>query len=335
MRLLRPLLLPLALLVLLTAAVRVPLPFFVERPGSVLSLADSVTVADGGALDGDFLLTTVNYRRGTVFEGAASVFDAASDVVPAAAFIPEGQSSDEYFAGQRSLFEVTADVAAAVALSEAGYDVDPADLSGDGARVVAVLDGSAAEGVLQAGDVVVAVDGEPIATSEALQEAVLARGREPLDVAYLRDGERRRAELVPGLDPTSGSPVLGVQIETVAPRIELPVEVQVDSGRIGGPSAGLLIALTVYDKVRGDVDLTGGQRVAGTGTLDGDGRVGPIGSVEQKVVTAARAGAEVFLVPAVQHEAAAGAVPAGSDLEVVAAGTFGEAVAALQGRSDG
>lgn len=330
MRLLRPLLLPVALLVLLTAAVRVPLPFFVERPGGVRSLAESVTVDDAGPLDGDFLLTTVSYRRGTVFEAVSALFDPTSDFLPAEAFIPEGQTSEEYFAGQRSLFAATADVAAAVALAEAGYDVDASDITGDGARVVAVLEGAPAEGILEAGDVVVAVDGVPVTTSEALQEAVLSRGEEPLEVEFLRDGEQHRAELVPRLDPSVGRPVIGVHIETVSPRVDLPVEVEIDSGSIGGPSAGLLIALTVYDKVRDDVDLARGHRVAGTGTIDSAGRVGPVGSVEQKVVAAARADAEVFLVPSAQHQQAVGAVPADADMEVVPAATFDEAVAALE-----
>lgn len=331
MRLLRPFLLPLSLLVLLTAAVRVPMPVFVERPGAVRSLADSVVVPDGGPLDGDFLLTTVNLRRGTVVDVVASLFDPASDLIATEALVPPGESSDEYFDSQRSLFAVTADVAAAVGLDEAGYDVSGSDVTGEGALVVAILDGAPAEGVLRPGDVVVAVDGEPVATSDDLQTAVVAVGEESLEVTVRRDGQRRTTALTPQRSADTGGPVIGVQVETVDPRIDLPVPVEVDSGRIGGPSAGLLIALTVYDKAATDVDLVAGRRVAGTGALAPDGTVGPIGSIEQKVVTAHRADADVFLVPAPQHALAAAALPAGSELEVVAVGTFSDAVEALAG----
>jgi PDZ domain-containing protein len=106
------------------------------------------------------------------------------------------------------------------------------------------------------------------------------------------------------------------------------LSVEVSSGHVGGPSAGLMIGLAVYDLVD-DTDMAAGRRIAGTGTLDIDGRVGPINSVELKVPAALRQGAQVFLAPASQAEAARSAVPAGSDLRVIGVDTFDDARAAL------
>jgi PDZ domain-containing protein len=129
------------------------------------------------------------------------------------------------------------------------------------------------------------------------------------------DGERR--------------PVIGVRITTHRPHVELPLSVDVASGRVGGASAGLMISLAVYDLVD-DVDLAAGRRIAGTGTLAIDGRVGPIDNIALKVPAAVREGAQVFIAPARQARAARAAVPAGSDLAVIGVDTFDDARTALR-----
>jgi PDZ domain-containing protein len=326
MRPLRGVFLPLSLAILLTAAMVVPLPAFLGLPGETAGLGERVTVGDGGELSGDFLLTTVDLRRATVVGLVRSLFDDSDALVGEANVIPPGVDDELYFERQQALFASSADLAAAIGLRAAGYEVDPEDFSGDGALIVAVLTGSAADGALLAGDVVVGIDGRPIATAEDLRDAIRAGapGR-PRQISYLRGDERRQVEVTPRPLPPAEGPVLGVQIETRNPEITLPVPVEVESGEVGGPSAGLLIALTVYDKAVDD-DLTAGRLIAGTGTLSRDGTVGPIGGIAQKVIAANRAGADVFLAPASQAEVAAAAIPEGSDLEVVAAASFADAV---------
>ena len=105
------------------------------------------------------------------------------------------------------------------------------------------------------------------------------------------------------------------------------IEVDFQTGRIAGPSAGLMFSLALYDRLTSQ-DLTGGRAVAGTGTIDCDGGVGPIGGVEQKVAGAEREGAEIFLAPAANAQTAQSAA---RDIEVVSISSFSDAVGYLQG----
>lgn len=313
---------PLSAVVVLTASLVVPMPWFVERPGEVLDLASRIRVRVPGAqpVDGVYLLTSVNVRRAGAWDVAGAAVG-ATELRPVASLIPAGQRDGPYFDEQRAVFASTADLAAALGLDAAGF-------AGDGALVVAVVPGSPADGALQPSDIVVAVDGQPVATGDELVQAVTGAGvvRGERTFSVRRGEQRLEIPLVPR--PLEGDrPQVGVQILTARP--DVPVEV--DAGRTGGPSAALMIALTVYDAVAGDVDLAAGRTIAGTGTLAVNGRVGEIGGIAQKVVAAERAGAEIFLAPASQAEQARGAVPGDGALEVLGVSTLDEALTALGG----
>jgi PDZ domain-containing protein len=115
-----------------------------------------------------------------------------------------------------------------------------------------------------------------------------------------------------------------VRITTHEPEVRLPLAIHVASGQVGGPSAGLMISLAVYDLID-DGDLAAGRRIAGTGTLAVDGRVGRIDNIGFKVSAAIREGADVFIAPSSQAEAARAAVPPGRDLRVMGVDTFDDA----------
>jgi PDZ domain-containing protein len=142
----------------------------------------------------------------------------------------------------------------------------------------------------------------------------------------------RNVEVTLGGSEQQPGPALGIAVSTVDFDIELPFPVNVDAGDIGGPSAGLLIALTVYD-LADEGDLTDGRVIAGTGTIDAQGNVGPVDGVEQKIETALDAGAQIFLVPAQEVEQARAA--AEGRLRVIEVATLQGAIAALGGRSPG
>jgi Lon-like protease len=336
MRLLRAVFMPISVAILVTAAFLVPLPVFVEQPGEPVSLGASVVVEspDAEDLSGDFLLTAVNVRRGTVVRLVGALFDDDVVVTDARRLIPPGERDETYFERQRAVFRESVDVAAAVGLEAAGFAVDPEAITGSGVLVVRVLEGSPAEGVLEPGDVIVAVDGEDVQVTDDLR-GLIARDADdrPRQLRVRRDDAEVVASVVPGdIAAASGAPIrgIGVEIQTLDPRIDLPVPVRVDSGRIGGPSAGLMMALTVFDKAAVDVDLAAGRQIAGTGMLSPGGEVGPIGGITQKVVAAQRRDVDVFLSPAVQVERARSALVPGSRLEVIGVATFEEAVAALR-----
>lgn len=332
MRWLRAFFLPVSVMILVAAAFTVPLPMFTERPGQLLSLGDYVTVEaeEASPVDGDFLLTAVTLRRATVTSLARALVDADVAIVPDSSFIPPGIDDATYFERQRAIFATTADVAAALGLRAAGYPADPRALTGDGVLVVETLPGSPAEGALESGDVIVGVGGDEVRTAEDLVGAVSAE--EALSVRFTRDGEERTVALTPEVRDVEGEarPVIGVTIETLHPRIDLPIEVEVDAGRLGGPSAGLMIALTVFDKAANDVDVAAGRRVAGTGAIDEDGNIRPIGGIRQKVHAAHGDGADVFLAPAPQVEEARDAAPDGA-MEIIGVVSFDDAVRALTG----
>lgn len=314
--------------VLLVSAARIaPRTLFIETPGEVLGLSERVTVSAPGTkpIDGDFLLTTVLIQPGTVVGLIDAWVDAEARVIPAAQLFPPDQDPEEYFDRQEEVFDESASQAAAVGLRAAGFEV-----SGDGALVVSVLPGTAAEGALAPGDVIVAADGQPIGVADELQETIRAAGPDdPVRLTVRREGRTVKVEVAPrSVAGGSLRPILGIEVSTVS---ELPVPVDVDVGPIGGPSAGLMIALTVFDKVD-PVDLAAGRQIAGTGTLTFDGRVGPIGGIEQKVLAAGSADVEVFLVPAEQLEDARAGLPAGSDMELIGVQTFQDAVDALMPR---
>lgn len=327
---LRALFLPVSLAILLLAALAVPLPFFLEAPGTPLSLTDNVAVETGTAVDGEYLLTAVNLRQGTVARAVQGWVDADAVLVRSSRFLPPGEDGRVYFDRQRDIFRASVDIAAAVALSAAGLDVDPTAVTGSGALVGRILLGAPADGILEPGDVIVAVDDTPVRITDDLRGSIDPEGDEAVTLTVQRDGEEREVELTPGVIDTAEGPIrgIGVEIQTADPRITLPVDVAVESGSIGGPSAGLMLALTIYDMVA-DGDLARGRTIAGTGTLSPEGVVGPIGGIARKITSAERAGADVFVSPMAQVEAARAAVRPGSGLEVVGVNTFEEALAAL------
>jgi Lon-like protease len=332
---LRRIFLPLSVAILGMAAMMASLPVYVEVPGTPVSLQDAVVVQDGaaGELAGDFLLTTVHLRPGTPARVAQGLLDRNAVLVRSSLVVPPGQDERDFFDRQREVFRASVDVAAAVGLQAAGIEVDLTATTGRGVLVSRVLDGAPADGVLRPGDVITAVSGRPILVADELRDRLQDSPGE-VELRFLREDGEHHARVEPADIRTQAGTIrgIGVEIQTASPRIELPVGVDVDSGQIGGPSAGLMMALTVYDKVA-EVDLAAGRLVAGTGTLSPDGRIGPIGGIGQKVVSAHRAGADVFVSPAGQLEVARAAVPSGSALEVVGAATFDEALAVLSAGS--
>ena len=326
MRWLRIAFLPVSMVTLVSAALIVPLPRYVERPGQVLSLDDCVTVGeDNQTVPGDFLLTTVNVRPATLADLARAAVQ--SDIQIARNLVPRGMDTGSFFRQQRQNFVNSADVAAAVGLQAAGL---PVELSGgEGARILRVLPEGPAGELLRPGDVIMSVDSQRVRTDVELRRAIKARGREgqPLALAVIRSGRRLSIEVTPEI--LEGRLIIGVLPETVNPIVSLPVGVEVRSGSVGGSSAGLMIALTVFDKASDDVDLAAGRVIAGTGTIDLAGHVGPIGGVDLKILAAQREGAEVFLTPRVDAPAAKAALPDDSPLQIVVVDTFDQARQAL------
>jgi len=276
-------------------AALIRVPYYALSPGSVRVTEPLIEVGERRDPDaGSIAFATVAVDgRLDLWQVLAARLDSTIAVVPEERVLRgrTPQQSDEH---NQLLMSGSKEQAVGAALGTLGL-ARPA-----GAAVRAVAPGTPAESNLRVGDVVVAVDGTTVTTAAGLLDAI--RASRPgatlvLSVRALPGGpvEERSVTLAAGGgDPSS--PLLGVTagdaVETVA-----GVDVDIDSGQVGGPSAGLAFALGIVDLLtRGD--LGGGRRVVATGTIGADGRVGPVGGVEQKAVAVRRSGATVFLVPA-------------------------------------
>lgn len=246
-----------------------------------------------------------------------------ADLVPERALVPPGTSFGERRRQNLRQMDRSQEIAAAVALQELGYDVRAKP---EGALVVAVAQGAPAEGKLEPTDVIVAVDGDPVRTPDDLRDLIAKHKPGETISLRVRGGGATRTVRVGTVESPEepGRPIVGIQVEQSA-NIELPFDVEIDLGGVGGPSAGLAFALDVIEELRGGVDR--GLRVAATGELELDGDVAAIGGIKQKVIGARRSNVDVFLVPAGDNAAEA-RLHAG-DLRIVPVESFGQALRAL------
>lgn len=318
-------------LVLVTAVVTAwfaqSVPYYSVSPGSLWDTS-SLVLADKSKLHppkGQILFTTVLAKDLTRLDKWIAERDDDTDIIAQAAFAGD-MTPEENREFNYRLMSDSKQTAIAVALLRLGYEVD---VTGTGAGVVEVAEDLPAAEVLGHGDTVVAVDGEPVFLAADLVAQIESRqpGDEVvLDIERL-DGEKATETVaLAEREDEPGTAILGVVIETRDQELELPFEVDVAVGDVGGSSAGLAMTLAVIDALS-DGELTGGGRVAVTGTIDINGNVGPIGGIKQKAIAVADAGVEVFVVPLGDAEEARTSVP---ELEVVAVSTLDEALAALE-----
>jgi len=253
---------------------------------------------------GSFILTTV-FLQTPILAGQwlYGQLSPRAQIVPPEQVVPPDTTIREFAESNFRMLELSEKTAVAVGLTLAGYDVG---ISGQGVRITGVMAESRADGILQAGDVITALNGEPVHLPAELTDRLRLKQLEgSARLQIERDGHRETV-VVPLLPPASegAPPRLGVLIEPAGFDFELPFTVAIVPQKIaGGPSAGLMFALTIFDLLTAE-DLTGGRIIAGTGTINLDGTVGPIGGVRQKVAGAEAAGAEYFLVPPENYEEA-------------------------------
>ena len=197
-------------------------------------------------------------------------------------------------------------------------------VTSDGVIVSAIDVGAPADGVLKPGDVIVAANGKDVTSPEDLSKvmATVSPG-EKVTLQIERGGAEQTVEV--GTKASDDSPpraLMGILIE---PKLELPVKISIDTGQIGGPSAGLAFALDIIDEL-GPTDIDHGERVVATGELDLEGNVHEIGGIKQKTIGARDADADVFLVPDAN---AAAARKYADGLRIVAVSDLDEALHTL------
>ena len=302
-----------------------PSSSYLLLPDEAKPLADLVEVEGERPDDegGIYYVDVVVRKASLLEEQIGALRPEGADVVPEHAIVPPGSSFQERRQRNLQAMDLSQQIAAAVALRELGYEVDSEP---EGALVVAVASDAPAAGKLEATDVIVGVDGDEVRTPDDLRRLIARRDVGETVRLRVRSGESTRSvEVGTTASPEDPErPIVGIQVEQFA-EIDVPVDVDIDLGNVGGPSAGLAFALDVVEELRGGVD--GGNRVAATGELRLDGTVAPVGGVAQKTIGARRAGADVFLVPAGDNAAVARRYAKG--LRVIAVESFQQALRAL------
>ncbi|MET0302769.1 MAG: PDZ domain-containing protein [Microbacteriaceae bacterium] len=314
-----------------------PTPYVIERPGPVfdtlgdvqisgeeqplIDIADEETFPTEGTLD----LLTVNIVGSpddppNWVEVALAWFDSSKAVVPIENVFPAGITREE--SSEQSALDMTnsQQEAIAAALRQQGYDVP-------GVVVVAgLVDGSPAVGAVEEGDEILVVNGTAVQDVTELRELIAENGTDaPLEMTIRRDGAEQDVEVTPAISPDDGAtPIIGI---FTGARYEYPFEVTIQLENVGGPSAGMMFALGIIDKLTPGA-MTGGESIAGTGTITADGAVGGIGGIRQKMYGALDAGASWFLAPASNCGEVVGNIPDG--LTVYSVETLDDALAAVE-----
>lgn len=322
-----------AVLVLLLAAVTlglVPTNSGLEAPGYAVPVEPMVIAPPGYLFPpaGSFILTSILPQTPiTAGQWLYGQWSPVIRIVPPERIVPADTSAQELAQQQYRMLDESERMAIAVGLDLAGY---PVEVVGQGARVISILPESPAIEALMPGDVIVRLNADPIrGTAELINRLSQEQPGSRVWLEIRRAGRSRpvAVTLMPPAEP-EGPPRLGITVESAGFDIHLPFPVQIVPQKIsGGPSAGLMFALTVYNLVTPE-DLTGGRKIAGTGTIDLEGRVGIIGGVEQKVAAAERAGAAIFLAPPENYEDARAVA---RRIRVVEVATAEEAIRFLAG----
>lgn len=306
------------------------LPYYVSYPGMAKELSPIIEVEGGFKEKGSFMLTTVRMGQANIVQYIIAKFSEYQNLYPTDVIRPEGESDDEYNNRQLHMMETSKEAATVVAYQHANQDIK---IDYDGVFVMGIVEGMPAEKILKPGDRIHSLNGKPIQTSDQLIELVSEKkAGEEVSLTIERDKKEQKVKIPLASFPENKKKV-GLGISLVTDRtvtVKPPVEIETDE--IGGPSAGLMFSLEIYNQLVKE-DMTKGYAIAGTGTINYEGVVGPIGGIKQKVVAADKAGANIFFAPNEKgakdsnyRDALEAANDIGTEMKIVPVDTFDEAI---------
>jgi len=316
-------------LIAIIVAVVAPVPYVALMPGPTLNTLGSLS---GKPLiqvnhhqtyptKGNLNMVTVSLAGGpgtkfNIFTALHAWLSPHDAVVPESEIFTPGQSSQQVAREDTEEMASSQETATAAALCQLKINFKTVD------TVESTVSGMPAAGVLHSGDVIAAVGGTPVTCRSDAGALIKARKPgAPVELTVTRHGTTRHVRLVTA--NSQGVPEIGVQI---VESYVFPFNVSISVGNIGGPSAGMMFALGIIDKITPD-NLTGGRFIAGTGEIEANGTVDPIGGIQQKMAGARAAGATVFLTPAANCPNTTGSVPAG--LRLIKVSSLAGAIADL------
>jgi Lon-like protease len=322
--------------VAIAISVLVPVPYVILGPGPTLntlgkdSAGHPLIMISGHATyptNGHLNLVTVSYQgcagnRFNIFTALVAWLNPHQAVVPESEICPAGQTQKQTQEQDTQEMTSSQQTATAAALTELHIPYSTEVV------VVQPDKGFPAYGVLKAGDVINSVDGQKVTDQASLTRLIVAHpAGSTLTLGITRDGQDQQVQV--GTRQSGGHPVMGVEVQE---HYKFPFPITISVGDIGGPSAGMMFALGIIDKLT-KLDLTAGRFIAGTGEITASGRVQPIGGIQQKMIGARNAGATIFLTPASNCADTKGAVPSG--LRLVKVSTLNQAVTYLEALKSG
>lgn len=287
----------------------------------IITIEGTDTFETSGSLD----FTTVSVDGGPGYEVTAMEFllskmDASIASDDFDNVFDEQVTQQEVKDQNNELMQVSQEGAAVVALRADGVEIP------ENIVVAQIIVGAPAEDAVVVNDEILEIDGNAVATPDDVRDELQKfEPGEVVPVTLERDGAQIVVDMPTGPDDDDPSrTVIGVYL---ASTFDLPYDITIDAGNVGGPSAGLMFSLALYDTITPG-ELTGGLEIAGTGTISSAGEVGPIGGIQQKLVGASDAGASYFLAPAANCNEVVDHIPQG--LSVAAVSTFDEAQVAVE-----
>lgn len=283
------------LIVIIMAALSfVKLPYYITEPGEATELNPLIKVDNGYSEKGSFSLMTVKVGPANPLTYIWAKVRPYLEILPEENFKQEGESDQEYMKRQLQMMRDSQENAMIAAYKRAGKEVS---YTFNGVYAMSVVSGMPAEGKIQVGDKIKKADGKTFRSAESFVRYIESKkAGDRVKIIVERDKEEKTYEMKLKTfkeDPKRAG--LGVSLITDR-NVKVKPEVDMDIENIGGPSAGLMMSMEIYNQLTKE-DETKGHHIAGTGTIDDEGKVGPIGGISQKIVAADKAGADIFFAP--------------------------------------
>jgi Lon-like protease len=312
----------------------IQLPYYVTKPGMATELDPIIDVESGYKEKGEFMLTTIRMGQANVFSLGWAKLNKYHEILPINHVRREDESDEEYTNRQLFYMEDSQESAISVAYRFANKEVT---VKNHGIYVMRILEDMPAEKKLKPGDRIFAVDGKEIEGQEEFITYVSSKKENDVVELSIERNDKEEVVSLPIVPFPTQPEKVGIGIELITDReVITDPKLAIDTEKIGGPSAGLMFTLEIYNQLT-EMDLTNGLRIAGTGTINDEGIVGPIGGIGQKIVAADRSDVDIFFAPnengaadSDYQNALVTAKDIGSDMKIVPVDTFEDALHYLE-----
>ncbi len=285
------------LLIIISLGFFIETDYYLIKPGSADELGSLIRVeGETRAEKGQFYMVTVTQHPASLWTYLYGICHPSLDLCPKSGVIPPDMTLEEYNKLMQGWMQESKHLAQIIALRRAGYEVP---IVSDGVEIVDFMADSPARDILQKGDVIKAVEGQGVNLSEEVVQYIQEREvGQKIKITIERDEKVKELEVITtSRQEEPDKAALGIYVHTLNWHPLLPMDIEIETGPVIGPSAGMMFVLEILDRLLPE-NLTGGHEIAGTGTISINEKIGGIGGVKQKVIAAENLGIKYFLVPA-------------------------------------